>query len=74
VLATRISGNLGMLGENYPGYFEVGNSQELAGLMYRCEAERDFYRTLGSRGRALSARFTPEREIAAWQDLLDELL
>lgn len=35
VLASRVPGNMGMLGAGYEGYFEHGNAQELAGLLRR---------------------------------------
>lgn len=35
VIASRMDGNLGMLGEDYPAYFEVGNFQQLAELIAR---------------------------------------
>jgi glycosyltransferase involved in cell wall biosynthesis len=33
VLASRIDGHLGLLGEDYPGYFQVGDPTDLARLM-----------------------------------------
>ena len=42
VLATRINGNVGMLGADYAGYFAVGDAGALAGLVQRCMAEPDF--------------------------------
>ena len=36
VLASRIAGNVGMLGADYPGYFEHGDAQGLADLLLRC--------------------------------------
>ena len=36
VLASRIPGNVGMLGAAYTGYFEHGNAQELADLLMHC--------------------------------------
>ncbi|MFZ9757440.1 MAG: glycosyltransferase [Burkholderiaceae bacterium] len=33
VLASRIDGHLGLLGEDYPGYFQVGDATDLARLM-----------------------------------------
>ncbi len=36
VLASRIAGNVGMLGLDYPGYFEHGDAEALAGLLVRC--------------------------------------
>lgn len=35
VLASRIDGHLGLLGEDYPGYFQVGSPADLAILMRR---------------------------------------
>ncbi len=35
VLASRIDGNVGMLGANYPGYFELGNAKALSALLVR---------------------------------------
>jgi putative glycosyltransferase (TIGR04348 family) len=35
VLASKIDGNVGMLGADYPGYFELGNAQALAALLVR---------------------------------------
>jgi len=36
VLASRVAGNVGMLGEDYGGYFELGDSQGLAHLLGVC--------------------------------------
>ncbi|QCB46603.1 selenoneine biosynthesis selenosugar synthase SenB [Hydrogenophaga sp. PAMC20947] len=36
VLASRIDGNVGMLGADYAGYFEPGNAQGLASLLRIC--------------------------------------
>jgi putative glycosyltransferase (TIGR04348 family) len=36
VLASRIAGNVGMLGEDYAGYFEPGDAAGLAALLQRC--------------------------------------
>lgn len=39
VLASRISGNVGMLGADYCGYFALGDAAGLASLLLRCRAE-----------------------------------
>ena len=39
VLASRISGNVGMLGDDYDGYFELGDSDGLAALLRRCRGD-----------------------------------
>jgi putative glycosyltransferase (TIGR04348 family) len=72
VLASDIPGNLGMLGEDYPGYYPVGDTAALAGLMDRAEREPVFYAGLAERCAARAALFHPAREAAAVQDLLRE--
>jgi putative glycosyltransferase (TIGR04348 family) len=73
VLATRVAGNVGMLGKDYPGYFAVGDAGELAALLDRCEREPSFLADLEARCTALVPRFEPAEEERAWRSLLDEL-
>jgi putative glycosyltransferase (TIGR04348 family) len=73
VVASRIAGNVGLLGDSYPGYFPVGDTEGLAALLDRAERERDYLDDLGSRCAALAPRFDPARETAAWADLLGEI-
>ena len=73
VLASRIAGNVGILGEDYPGLFEVGNSQALARLMQRAECEPPFLAQLKRRVKKLAPLFDPVREEKAWSDLINEL-
>ena len=40
VLASRIDGNVGLLGEDYGGLFEAGDGQALADLLLACQAPR----------------------------------
>ena len=42
VLASRIPGNIGLLGADYPGYFPVEDSAALAQLMLRLEGDKRF--------------------------------
>ena len=73
VLASRMDGNVGLLGGDYPGYFPVGETKALARLLERIEGDPAFVATLR---RAIGRRaplFRPEREIAAWRRLLAEL-
>ncbi|OGA97386.1 MAG: glycosyl transferase family 1, partial [Burkholderiales bacterium RIFCSPHIGHO2_12_FULL_61_11] len=80
VLASRIAGNQGMLGDDYVGYFELDDAQALAGLLRRC---RDSQTNPGSAGwlARLNAQcaqrarlFTPDAERAALLQLVTELL
>ena len=74
VLASRIPGSIGVLGDDYPGYFEVGGTQQLASLMLKCERDPGFLAEITSRCRELIPLFDPERERAAWVSLINELM
>ena len=41
VIASRISGNVGMLGKDYGGYYPAGNAKALARLLRRLETDPD---------------------------------
>lgn len=73
ILASRMDGNVGLLGANYPGYFRVGDTRALARLMRRVECERTF---VGELTRAVARRaqlFDETRELAAWRRVLHEV-
>ena len=73
VLASRIAGSVGILGDDYPGYFEVGDTRELARLMFRCETDPVFFADLAKRCRRLARLFDPALEQATWRELVEEL-
>ncbi|MHC5066548.1 MAG: selenoneine biosynthesis selenosugar synthase SenB [Planctomycetota bacterium] len=73
VLSSRIPGSIGQLGEKYPGYFPVGDTQVLAWLMERVESDRSFYRLLGERCAALRETVDPQVERERWAELLANL-
>ena len=62
VLASRISGNIGMLGETYAAYFSPGDDAQLAALVRRCAAEPDFLALLQSQCNARASLFSPDEE------------
>jgi putative glycosyltransferase (TIGR04348 family) len=72
VLSTRISGSIGLLGEDYEGYFEVGDTRGLTDLMLRCEQDERFLTTLRKQCQQRARLLTPAQEEAALQSLLDE--
>jgi len=74
VLASRVSGSLGMLGEDYAGYFTVGDTNALARLMRRCESEPAFLELLERQCTARRPLFDPSRERAAWESLLESIM
>jgi len=73
VLASRIPGLMGTLGKDYPGYFSVGDTAELARLLLKVERNPLFYRSLQRRCARIAALVKPARELSAWKALLHEL-
>jgi putative glycosyltransferase (TIGR04348 family) len=70
VLASRVSGNVGMLGPRYPGYFEVGDAKGLARALARLCAAPSALRSLATACRERRALFTPAAERAAVRALV----
>lgn len=62
VLASAISGNVGLLGANYEGYFAVGHAQGLADLIHRAWDEQPFLDRLKKQCMLRAPLFRPERE------------
>jgi len=73
ILATRIPGTLGLLGDDYPGAFAVEDTQALADLMLRAETDAGFYATLEKACRARAHLTDPAQEIESWREILKEL-
>ena len=73
VLSSRISGSIGLLGEQYPGFFDYGDTVALTELLARCEADRSYLNLLTEWCNGLAPRFSPACERAAWDKLLREL-
>jgi len=74
VLASRIAGNVGLLGDDYAGYFPWGEATALAGLLQRC---RDGISMLSALQAQCSLRvplFEPAAERAALLALLQDLI
>jgi len=73
VLSSRIAGSIGLLGEDYPGYFPYSDTAALAALLARVETDTVFLDELKRRCEALRPLFDPARERQSWQALLAEL-
>ena len=74
VLASDISGNRGMLGEDYAGYFAPGDAAALARLIDRFIGDAAFAAQLARQCAARALLFAPAVEQAALRDLVDNLL
>jgi putative glycosyltransferase (TIGR04348 family) len=62
VLASRVSGNIGMLGRGYRGYFPLGNERALARLMVKAATDSAFHGELQAAIRARAKLFTAAAE------------
>ena len=74
VLATRIPGNLGLLGGDYAGTFEPGDDAGLARLLERSRDDPDMLGALRRQLALRDPRFAPAAENAALHGLVSELL
>jgi putative glycosyltransferase (TIGR04348 family) len=74
VLASRVPGNVGMLGTDYDGYFPVGDARALAALLERARSDAAFLAHLAQQCARRAPRFEPARERAAVNALMDEAL
>lgn len=72
VLASRVSGNVGMLGSDYAGYFPVGDGPALAELMQRFVEDTAFSEHLRAQCAARAPLFEPRAERRAVQRLFDD--
>ena len=73
VVSSHISGSIGLLGANYPGYFPTGDERALAELLWRCESEPAVLADLRARCDDLRRLFEPAEEARRWAALLAEL-
>ncbi len=74
VLASRISGNIGMLGADYAGYFDAGDARALAQLVARTAREPKFLRELSMQCRRRAKLFTPTAEARSLHAAIDRAL
>jgi putative glycosyltransferase (TIGR04348 family) len=65
VLASRVSGNLGMLGRGYPGYFSLFDEKELGKLIRKSMNDKNYYRSLKNALAVRRRRFAPSAERGA---------
>jgi putative glycosyltransferase (TIGR04348 family) len=72
ILASRIAGSVGLLGEHYPGYFPVADTLALKRLLEHVETDTDFYHKLMAWCTRLAPLVQPAREHQAWKRLLEE--
>ena len=74
VLGSRMSGNLGMLGPKYPGYFRLFDEEGLARLIRKSSKDKTFYRRIKAALRARRHLFAPAAERASLNRVVREAL
>jgi glycosyltransferase involved in cell wall biosynthesis len=74
VLASRVPGNVGMLGRRYPGYYPLRDEKALAALIARAASDRKFLKRLHGALRERRHLFAPAAERRALAEVLDEVL
>jgi putative glycosyltransferase (TIGR04348 family) len=72
VLASRVSGNIGMLGSDYNGYFALRDDKALARLLERAARDSKYYRGLKDAVLARRRLFAPSAEGRAVRRLVRE--
>ncbi len=73
VAASRISGLIGTLGDDYPGYYDLGDTAGLKRLLLRAENDPAFYESLARHCTEVAPLVNPDREIRTWQGLVREV-
>ena len=74
VLASRIAGNVGLLGRDYAGFFEPGDDAALAALLVRARDDADMLPRLMARLTPRAHLFAPAAEQAGLLALLQDLV
>ena len=70
MLASRISGNIGILGKRYPGLFATGDTTELARLLARAARDPEYVTRLRTWCEHLRPMVTEQSERDGWRRLL----
>jgi putative glycosyltransferase (TIGR04348 family) len=74
VIASDIPGNRGLLGDNYPGYYKVGDAKALAKLLLKAETDSTFYKSLEQHIKRRSKYVQPQFEMKSIKDLVNGLI
>ena len=73
VIASDIDGSVGLLGDDYAGYFPVQDTEVLSELLLKAENEPAYLQTLEQQCKQRAKLFTREAEKKGWADLLKDM-
>jgi len=74
VIASDIPGNRGLLGDDYPGYYPVGDAKALALMLQKAEFEPSFYKSLEAHIKKRVRYAQPSAEKRSIKSLTESLL
>jgi len=73
VIASDIDGSVGLLGDDYAGYFPVKDEKALREILLKAEGDVFFLEKLSIQCKERARLFTVESERMAWQKLIEDL-
>lgn len=73
VIASDIDGSIGLLGDDYAGYFPVQDTDALSELLLKAETDAGFVKRLEKQCKQRSQLFSREAEKQGWVDLLKNM-
>lgn len=73
VIASDIPGNRGLLGDDYPGYFQAGDEKALAMILQKTETNASFYQLLEKHIHKRRKYVQPEFELKSIKAVLDRV-
>ena len=73
VIASDIEGSVGLLGDDYPGYYPVQDAAGLRERLLQAESDPDYYASLQAACAARRHLFTREQEEAGWASLMTDV-
>jgi len=73
VIASEIDGSVGLLGEDYAGYFPVQDTERLRELLLKAENEPGYVQQLERQCNKRAGLFTREAEKQAWAELINDM-
>ena len=74
VIASDIPGNRGLLGDDYPGYYPVGDEKALAKILKKTESDASFYKSLEAHITKRVCYTQPSAEKRSIKSLMESLL
>ena len=70
IICSKIDSTMALFGEDYPGFFEYENTEELRSLLLKAEDDEEFTDYLLGLGQSFRAKLSRQAEIEAWVSLL----